>query len=131
VTDNSGSRVLVADDHPLIVSLLRRTFEEAGYHVAVEMAADRVAEAATNGRPDLAVVDAQMGPFDIFHALNSLGDLDDECRPAIIVLSGDDEPSVRRRALELGAAAFLLKPWDPDELLELGDRLIAARRATR
>ena len=122
------ARVLVADDHRLIVKLLQRSFEDAGHEVAVEMAGDRVAEAAARERPELAVVDAHMKPAERFFALRSLVDLPDGERPAIIVLSGSDEPGVRQRALDLGADAFVLKPWEEDELLELAERLIAERR---
>jgi DNA-binding response OmpR family regulator len=124
VSGGSGGRVLVADDHRLIATLLQRTFEEAGYEVAVVMDADQVAEVAAQERPQLAVIDAQMKPYERFHALRSLRSLPDlETQPAVIVLSGNDEPVVRQLALELGADAFLLKPWEEDELLALAARL--------
>jgi CheY-like chemotaxis protein len=121
-------RVLVADDHRLIVKLLQRSFEDAGHEVTVEMAGDRVAETAARERPDLVVVDAHMKPVERFTALRSIVAEFGADRPAIIVLSGNDEPAVRDRALELGADAFVLKPWEEDELLELAERLIADRR---
>ena len=123
-------RVLVADDHRLIARLLQRSFEDAGHEVTVEMAGDRVADAAARDRPDLVVVDAHMKPAERFHALRSIVEDFGGDRPAIIVLSGNDEPAVRQRALELGADAFVLKPWEEDELLELAERLIEERRAT-
>jgi CheY-like chemotaxis protein len=122
-------RVLVADDHRLIVRLLQRSFEGAGHDVTAEMAGDRVAEAAARERPDLIVVDAHMKPAERFHALRAIVEEFGGDRPAIIVLSGNDEPAVRQRALELGADAFVLKPWEEDELLELAERLIAERQA--
>jgi CheY-like chemotaxis protein len=125
-------RVLVADDHPLIARLLTRTFEDAGYQVAVESAADRVAEAAAREQVDLAVVDANMTPCERFHALRALrspAELKGAAPPAVIALSGDDAPAMRQQALKLGADAFLAKPWDPDELLELAARLTSAGRS--
>jgi CheY-like chemotaxis protein len=129
VSGATRGRALVADDHRLIAKLLQRSFEDAGHEVAVEMAGDRVAEAAARERPDLVVVDAHMKPSERFHALRSIVEELGGDRPAIIVLSGNDEPAVRQRALELGADAFVLKPWEDDELLELAERLIAERRA--
>jgi CheY-like chemotaxis protein len=131
VSGDARGRVLVADDHRLIAKLLQRSFEDAGHEVTVEMAGDRVAEAATRERPDLVVVDAHMKPSERFHALRSIVEEFGGERPAIIVLSGNDEPAVRQRALELGADAFVLKPWEEDELLELAERLIAERRGAR
>lgn len=117
-------RVLVADDHRLIVRLLKQTFEEAGYLVTVEMEADRIADAVARERPELAVIDAQMPPRERFHALKAVRSQGAGGRPVIIVLSGHDEPAIRQRALDLGADAFLLKPWDPDELVQLAAELI-------
>jgi DNA-binding response OmpR family regulator len=122
--------VLVADDHRLIASLLERTFDDAGYVVTVVMDAGQVAEAAVRDRPQLAVLDAQMKPYERFHALRSLRELELEPPPAVIVLSGHDEPAVRQVALELGADAFLLKPWEEDELMALAQSLTAARGVT-
>jgi two-component system, sensor histidine kinase len=127
VSGAARGSVLVADDHRLIARLLRRSFEEAGHEVTVEMAGDRVAAAAARERPDLVVVDAHMKPVERFHALRSIVEELGADRPAIIVLSGNDEPAVRERALELGADAFVLKPWEEDELLELAQRLISKR----
>jgi DNA-binding response OmpR family regulator len=45
--------------------------------------------------------------------------------PPVVVLSGHTAPSVRRAASAAGAAAFVLKPADPDTLVRLLDRLIA------
>ncbi len=130
MTESGRGRVLVADDHRLIASLLERSFDDAGYVVTVVMDADQVAEAAVRDRPQLAVLDAQMKPYERFHALRSLRKLELELPPAIIVLSGHDEPAVRQVALELGADAFLLKPWEEDELLALARSLTAARGLT-
>ena len=85
--------MLVADDHRLIASLLERTFDDAGYVVTVVMDAGQVAEAAVRDRPQLAVLDAQMKPYERFHALRSLRELELEPPPAVIVLSGHDEPA--------------------------------------
>jgi DNA-binding response OmpR family regulator len=126
VSSNRGL-VLIAEDHRLFASLLGRAFEEAGYTTFLETAADQVAEAVLRERPSLAVVDADMRPFDTFHALRAICALDPDVRPAVIVLSGHDDPAVRARALELGAAEFLLKGSDPEELFALVDRVTAAR----
>jgi CheY-like chemotaxis protein len=42
----------------------------------------------------------------------------------VIVVSGRDLRGNKERALKLGAAAFLQKPWDDDELLSLIARLL-------
>jgi CheY-like chemotaxis protein len=120
----AASCVLVADDHGLLGVFLQRLFGDEGYRVVVEPSADLVAAAVRRERPALAIVDADMPPHPRFHALEAIAALDDGARPPVIVLSGRDEQSVHDRALELGAAAVLLKPCDPDELLALALRLV-------
>jgi DNA-binding response OmpR family regulator len=125
------TRVLVADDHRLIATLLQRTFENAGYDVTVVMDAGEVAAAVERDRPSLAVIDAQMKPYERFHALRAVRALELDAPPAVIALSGHDESAVRTVAVELGADAFMLKPWEEDELLELAAKLTAEVKAGR
>jgi DNA-binding response OmpR family regulator len=124
VSHRQPSRVLVADGHPLIGRLLKRSLQDAGYQVAIETTAERVAATAIRERAQLAIVDADIEPSERFDVLRALRELRHERAIAIIVLCADHAPAVRQRALELGADAFLTKPWDPDKLLELADRLI-------
>jgi DNA-binding response OmpR family regulator len=124
VSHRQPSRVLIADGHPLIGRLLKRSLQDAGYQVAIETTAERVATTATRERARLAIVDADIEPSKRFDVLRALRELRHERAIAIIVLCADHAPAVRQRALELGADAFLTKPWDPDKLLELADRLI-------
>lgn len=65
-------------------------------------------------RPDLLVTDLLMPRLD---GLGLLQSLRDECWqvPAIVV-SADIQVSSRRKATELGAVAFISKPFDPDRL---------------
>ncbi len=131
MSDAPPGRVLIADDHRLIASLLERTFTDAGYEVTVVMDAGEVAAAAARERPHLAVLDAQMKPYERFHALRALAALELDPAPAVIVLSGHDEVAVQQLAISLGADAFVLKPWEEDELLATASRLIAEAAGQR
>jgi two-component system alkaline phosphatase synthesis response regulator PhoP len=119
-------RVLIADDHHMIVDLLRSQLEDAGYLVLTQMAPERVLETVISERPALVVLDAQMPPRERFFALRELAVLEPPDRPAVIVLSGHDEPAIRELALALGADGFLPKPWDREELCSLTERLIGS-----
>jgi DNA-binding response OmpR family regulator len=125
----AGPCVLVADDHDLLTIFLERLFADEGYRVVVEPDAERVAAAVARERPALAIVDADMPPQPLFHALETIAALDDATRPAVIVLSGRDEAAVRARGFELGAAAVLRKPCDPDGEREQVVRVVDADRA--
>jgi DNA-binding response OmpR family regulator len=117
-------RVLVADDHEMIATLLVRQLEADGYEVLAETNPDRVRGAIVRWRPHLALLDVQMNPRERFFTLRELATLPTLQRPAVIVISGHDEPAIRTLAFQLGADHFLLKPWDCDKLRRATDTLM-------
>lgn len=126
---SSRPRVLVADDHHMILDLLVIHLENAGYEVLAENSPERVLERVISERPQLAVLDAQMPPRERFFTLRELGTLPPSERPAVIVLSGHDDPAIHRLALSLGADGFLVKPWDREELCSLSEQLLGRAEA--
>lgn len=121
---SSRPRVLVADDHYMILDLLASQLESAGYEVLKESSPERVLEAVIRERPQLALLDAQMPPRERFFALRELAALQPPERPPVIILSGHDDQSIRELALSLGADGFLAKPWDREELCSLSAQLM-------
>lgn len=107
-------RVLVAEDDPAVLDVLRLVLEEGGY--AVEIAADETTlRAFPHGHPDLLLLDIWMSGWDggnLCHDLKSR----EETRGIPILLcsaNGDGE----RIAREAGADGFIAKPFDIDALL--------------
>jgi len=124
-----GGRVLVADDHEMIATLLVRELAAEGYEVLAETDPDRVRSAVVRWRPRLALLDVQMSPRERFFTLRELSTLPDGERPAVIAISGHAEPAIRTLAFQLGADHFLLKPWDCDELRRVADALLHGEHA--
>lgn len=116
-------RVLVVDDHDQIRGLLVRHFEDNRYEALAESDASRVRDAVLRWRPQLAVVDVQMPPHERFFALRELAALMPGVRPRVIAMSGSDEAAIRDVSIQLGADAFMLKPWDIDELTQMVEEL--------
>jgi response regulator RpfG family c-di-GMP phosphodiesterase len=120
-------RVLVIDDDRLLCALLRTTFELEG--IAVEEAhhvieAERV---LARVRPDAIVLDVGLPGVDGLFYCERLQELPQARSVPIVVISGSDEIGQRARAA--GAAAFLRKPFNPLELLNLTVRLLPQRPA--
>lgn len=117
--DLSDSRILIVDDEPLNVALLERILARAGF--AAVHATTRSSEAAglfTELRPDLVLLDLNMPEPDGFRVLELLRHRSPpgEYVP-VLILTGDDTPGVRRRALAGGARDFVAKPFQADEVL--------------
>jgi DNA-binding response OmpR family regulator len=124
-------RILVVDDEPDILLLLRMNLEAEGHDVLLaadgEMALARIAE----HKPDLVLLDVMMPLLDGWGVLEAI---DGQGR-AVVVVSAKADPRDAQKALELGALDYLTKPFDLDRLLavvdEQLDRSPAQREAAR
>jgi DNA-binding NarL/FixJ family response regulator len=110
-------RVLVADDEPLITAGIRTVLESAaGIEVVAEAANGRAAvDETVRRRIDVALMDINMPEMDGLTAIEQISRRAPSTRFVILTAFGD-EPNVRR-AVENGAAGFVLKNCAPDELI--------------
>lgn len=110
-------RVLVADDEPLITAGIRAVLESAGDIEVVATAVDGGAAVteAVRHRPDVVLLDITMPVLDGLGALAELRRQAPAAR-AVMLTSFGTEPNVVR-ALQEGAAGFVLKHCAPDELI--------------
>ena len=109
-----GHAILVVDDDPRMLRLLRLNLERAGYRVATEgdgvAALDRVALE----RPDLILLDVMMPAMDGFTFLARLREFS---AVPVILLTAKGEERDKVQGLDLGADDYLTKPFGPAELL--------------
>ncbi|MBK8170814.1 MAG: response regulator [Sandaracinaceae bacterium] len=116
---SDGRSVLVVDDENLfrerlVLALCQRGFEAAGVATAEE--AIRSAELDT---PECAVVDLRMPRISGLHVVRRLHDLDATTR--IVVLTGYGSIATALDALRSGAAHYLTKPADIDDIISAFD----------
>jgi two-component system nitrate/nitrite response regulator NarP len=110
------TRVLIADDHPMVLSGIVSVLADSPFEV-VASARDgtQVLDALANARPDILVVDLQMPErtgLDILRTLRSKGDL----RPVVFLMADIHEKELRE-ALKLGVSGVILKKSAPSQLL--------------
>ena len=110
-------RVLLADDHAEILTALRRMLMP--YCDIVGQASDGRAllEAAETLRPDVIVLDVRMPGINGLEACRLLKQATPDSK--VVVLTAADDAAVRRKAFDLGAAAFVPK-------YQVADRLVPA-----
>ena len=106
--------ILVVDDEPKIVQLVRDYLERAGY--AVRAAGDGKAALALARRekPDLIVLDLGLPELD---GLDVTRELRKSSTAPIIMLTARGEESDKLVGLELGADDYITKPFSPKELV--------------
>lgn len=119
--------ILVVDDDARARELMHIVLSAQGY--AVESAADGPsALAAIRERlPDVLLADFRLPGMDGAALCRHARELVPSARMAIVVLSGSDDPDVRRAAIEAGADEFLTKPCDRLALRDCLARLRQAR----
>ena len=108
------SRILVVDDDPGIVKLVRTYLEQVGFEVAVAYDGKKAMQIARNDRPDLVILDLmlpEMDGWDVCRALRKESDV------PIIMLTARVEESDKLIGLELGADDYVTKPFSPRELV--------------
>jgi DNA-binding NarL/FixJ family response regulator len=118
------TRVVIADDEPLVVEGVRTVLEAAGIEVAAVAHNGRDAlEAVERHRPEVAVVDLHMPGLGGLDVVERLG----PSTRALVLTSFGDQPNVLA-AVERGAAGFVLKTCAPEELVT-AVRAVAAGEA--
>jgi DNA-binding response OmpR family regulator len=116
--------VLVVDDEPDILLLHRLNLEAAGHSVVLAADGMTALERIADRRPDCVVLDVMMPVLDGWGVLERLKAVDDP--PPVLVVSAKSSPADIGRARDLGAADFLAKPFDGDELVDRVAALLAA-----
>ena len=110
-------KVLIVDDNPDILALLRTNLRAAGFDTS-EAANGQVAlQKIDKENPDLILLDLMMPVLDGWGVLERLK-LRQQL-PPIIVISASDSPSNIDRAQQLGVAAYVTKPFNLVGLVEL------------
>jgi DNA-binding response OmpR family regulator len=109
-----GLTILVVDDEPRILQLVRDYLEHGGFTVLTATDGRSALRTARTGRPDLIVLDLglpSLDGLDVARSLRREGDV------PIIMLTARTEESDKLVGLELGADDYLTKPFSPKELV--------------
>jgi two-component system phosphate regulon response regulator PhoB len=124
-----AARVLVADDDPQNRELLEEVCRSEGFEVEGVGSGDRALDAARRRTFDLLLLDAAMPGMDGLEVCRLLKADPETASVPVMIVTASLEDSVRDRATELGAAAFVTKPF---RIFELSQRMRATlRRRTR
>ncbi len=123
-----NARILIVDDQEANVLYLETILRKSGYTSFQSTRDSRQVLALFNeNRPDLILLDLMMPHVDGFAVMEHLKPLipADSYLP-ILVLTADISPETRRRALSSGAGDFLVKPFDPAEVVLRIHNLLSA-----
>jgi DNA-binding response OmpR family regulator len=109
------ARILVVDDEPHILDVVRAYLAREGHEVTTATDGDAALERVAIERPALVVLDVMLprrSGFDVLRELRAAGPA-----PAVIMLTARDELVDRVAGLEIGADDYIAKPFEPRELV--------------
>ena len=112
------ARVLIVDDEPANVDMLRRLLVRAGF-VRIESTTDprRAVQRYLETRPDLILLDLHMPGLNGLEVMDQLNEIAEASYLPILIVTGDLTPEARQDALARGAKDFVNKPYHSDEVL--------------
>ena len=114
--NNEAAAVYLLDDDASILKATRRLLDLAGWN-NLETFTDPIAflQRAAMHRPELAVIDMLMPVMNGLEVQTRLRGVSPSTR--VIVLTGNDDPSMRRIAMNAGASAFFVKGMESGDFL--------------
>jgi DNA-binding response OmpR family regulator len=113
----TATSVLVVDDEPQVVWMLQFSLEAEGYRTYAARNGQEALDEIADRRPGLILLDIMMPVMDGWTVLERVQQLPEGERPRVIVVSARSSLRDRAKAAELGADAFVAKPFSVDELM--------------
>jgi len=113
----TATSVLVVDDEPQVTWMLRFSLEAEGYRTFSARDGRSALAEVREHRPKLMLLDVMMPVMDGWSVLEELRAFPEGERPRVVVVSARASLRDRAKAAELGADAFVAKPFNVDDLL--------------
>lgn len=119
----SLGRVLVVDDDDVIRQLITVNLELEGFEVATAVDGQDCLDRVKDVRPDVITLDIMMPRLDGWEAASRLRADPATAGIKVVLLSARAQEADLERGSRIGVDAYLTKPFDPDELIEVVRRL--------
>ena len=109
-------RIFLVDDDELIITMLSRALRNEGFETQVQTSGQNVIEKVETWHPDLLLLDINLG--ESRNGLDILSEIKTEIPDIqVVMLTGDDSAESAIRAMKIGAADYLTKPFNVDEVI--------------
>ena len=117
-------RILICDDDPVILRLLEVNLELEGYDVLTAHHGEEALEIATRELPDLVILDIMMPRLDGYQTCQKLKAQPSTEPIPVVFLSAKAQASDIEKGKSFGVNEYLTKPFDPNDLLDVVERLV-------
>jgi len=110
------TKLLLVEDEVELIKIVETYFRDEGYEVRIAMNAEEALVLLEDFFPDVVVSDVRMGRMDGFQFLETLRKSPGKAQIPLIFLTILDDRASVERAKALGAAGYLTKPFDVEDL---------------
>jgi len=124
VNAREGTVVLIVDDSPTIVAMLRKFLQQNGYQTLEAGDAEKGIEIARTHRPHLIFLDIVLPGMNGFAALRTLRKDPVTLGIPIVMISGNEQATEQFYAQRIGADDFMKKPFSRSEVFARIERLL-------
>ena len=108
--------IFVADDDPVTLEVVQVTLEHEGFAVRVFGAVEPLIAAMAGETPVLVLLDVRMPGQSGLDGLKAIKEASNEAAPPVLMLTGDGRLDRIVQAMQLGAAGYMMKPFEPRQL---------------
>ena len=111
-----NGRIFLLDDDELIVTMLSRALKKEGFETQMQTSSDDIIKKMEAWHPDVMLLDINLGEdrngLDILTEIKA-----NELDAQVVMLTGDDTAESAIKAMKIGAADYLTKPFNIDEVI--------------
>jgi two-component system, chemotaxis family, chemotaxis protein CheY len=116
--------ILAVDDSASMRQMVSFTLKGAGYHVIEASDGQEAYEKAINQSVDLVLTDQNMPRMDGVTLVRTLRGLPAYSTTPILILTTESNAEMKTKGKEAGATGWLVKPFDPNKLIEVIKKVI-------
>jgi response regulator RpfG family c-di-GMP phosphodiesterase len=120
-----GHLILVVDDSNTIRSIVKDAFEKAGFNVITADNGKTALDIVKSHTPDLIISDIDMPEMDGLTLCKKVHSDPDLSTIPFVIMSSNNDRSIMRRMLNLGASAYLVKPFNPEQVVITVEKLLS------
>ena|SRR3990172_3296990 len=113
-----GKKILVTEDSPTVLEILKSVLEEEGYEVIAATDGQQALNLAKTDKPDLIVLDLMLPKIDGYKVCRILKFDEKYKNIPIIMLTARTKESDENLGKEVGADAYIRKPFQPEVIID-------------
>jgi len=120
-----GRTILIVDDSPAVRNLIEKALTKAGFHVESAENGRKALELLSRCTPDMILSDLNMPELDGSGLCKNVHANKDLSQIPFIIMSSDGDRATMRRLLQYGASAYLVKPFNIEQLVVTAERFLS------